>query len=182
LYEGTVDAEVRLRLWLKTHLVLYSRLRDALRNYGVGAEPSRGSAAVFDFYRRGETEVGTAEKLSSCLKALMDYSSMREMGLHAVYLPSVVEGDFEPLRQAAAAEGISLDPDVPFRVYSSVTARLGLLPIDLRPTLRAVHAKGHALTVKADFHYSPELSRAVGARMWAALGFRAKPATATGTR
>ena len=182
LYGDQVNAETRLRLWLKTHVVLYSRIRDALRNYGIGIEPARSSPTVFDFYKAGPAEEETKAKLYSCLKTLVDYGAMREMGVQVVYLPSVVEGDFEPVRQAAADQGIVLDPEVPFRIYSSVLPRLGLQPIDLRPTLQKIHADGQSLTVKADFHYSAALSRAISASVWTALDLPDRRLGAGGAR
>ena len=175
LYGAVPGVGTRLRTWLKSHVVLYSRIRDAVRNSGIGTDPARGSPTVFDYYRPGAIETETREKLYSCLKTLLDYATPRELTVHVVYLPSVVEADFAPLRHAAAATGLALDPDVPYRTYSAVAGRLGLRTIDLRPALNKARADGDSLTVKADFHYSAVLSKAVSATVWAALDLPPRP-------
>jgi hypothetical protein len=162
---------------MKTHVVLYSRIRDALRNYGIGVGPAKASPSVFDFYRSGQPETETRNALQACATALVDEMASREVMLHIVYLPSVVEADFESVRQAARDRGLELDPDVPFRTYSSITARFGLEALDLRPTFHQIRAEGHLLNVRADFHYSAALSRAVSARVWTSLHLPARSRT-----
>ena len=177
LYGGPVTPEVRLRLWVKTHLVLYSRVRDAVRDSGIGVDPARTSPGVFEFYRVDKGDSGAAErKLYSCLQSVVAYSSAHDVIVHVAYLPSTIEADFEPLRRAAAHQDIVLDRDLPFRTYASVMTRLQLQPIDLRPTLEKVRDDGQMLNVKADFHYSAELSRALSASMWDKLDLSVAPA------
>ena len=182
LYGGQPTIPVRMRLWVKTHLVTYSRLRDALRDSGIGANPARSSRAAYEFYRADRDSSKTEEKLHSCLKALVDEASTRRQKVHVVYLPSIVEADFEPMQRAAADEGVILQPDLPFNLYGNVVRKLGLTPVDLRQTFHQVREQGKMLNVLGDFHYSAALSKALSKNLWGALDLRPLGAQVPGER
>ena len=182
LYGDEVSVSARTRLWMKTHVVLYSRLRDAIRNLGIGTDPARHSSDVFQFYEPGEKEQELQNRLYSCMSQLSEFSRRQGLATHLIYVPLTIEADFEPIRRAAAHDGAHLDIEVPYRVSRLVAGHFGLPLSSLRPTLEAQHARGIMLNVKADFHYSAALSAACGASAWAALDLPPRPAWQHETR
>jgi hypothetical protein len=100
--------------------------------------------------------------------------------IHLVYVPLTVEATFDSVRQAAAKQNLSLDPNTSFRVAAAVAGHLDVPLHDLRPVLQQVHFDGQVLIVKSDFHYSPILSRACGAKLWTDLAMPAKASNLPG--
>jgi hypothetical protein len=163
---GALGVKTRLHRWAKSNLVVYSRLRDAVRNLGIGVDPTEGSATVFSFYQgEGEQEIAEQTLLSS-IEEFRKFAIRNGAIIHLVYVPLTVEATFESVRQAAAKRNITLDQDASFRVAAWVAARLKIPLLDLRPVLQQIHSDGQVLIVKGDFHYSPVLSRACGERLW----------------
>jgi len=162
--EPTIGAHVRG--WAKRNSVVYSRLRDSVRNLGIGANPIQGSSTVFSLYDANYQQATMEEALLATMTKFRDFAAIHGAGIQVVYVPLTIEATFESARQAAARQNISLDPDLPYRIAASVAARLGIPMHDLRPVLQQAHSVGQVLTVKGDFHYSPSLSRACGARLW----------------
>jgi len=80
-----------------------------------------------------------------------------------------VEANFGPVQQAAAKNGIKLDPDIPLHICSSVAERLHIPLHNLKPVLERIQAEGHQLNVIGDFHYSAALSQACGSSLAAEL-------------
>jgi hypothetical protein len=165
LYGDRVGLDTRLKLWSKTHLVIYSRVRNAIRNSGFGVDPAKESASVFEFYQGGSNNDAIRSDLVADLKKLEEFVTAHRANLYLVYVPLTVEADFDPLQQAAAETGMVLDPDVPLRIVSSVAEELHLPLYDLKPVLKKIHAEGRQLNVTGDFHYSAILSRACGSRL-----------------
>ena len=166
---ASLGLKTRLHGWVKSNLVIYSRLRDAVRNLGIGADPTKGSSTVFSFYDVGRQQE-TMQELLDTVAEFKKFAAAHGAGIHIVYVPLTVEATFESVRQAATKQSASLDPDVSYSIAASVADRLGIPLHDLRPVLRKAHSDGQVLIVKGDFHYSPGLSRACGARLWAELG------------
>jgi hypothetical protein len=165
---ASLSLRTRLHGWVKSNLVIYSRLRDAVRNLGIGADPTKGSSTVFSFYDIGHQQE-TMQELLDTVGEFKKFAAAHGAGIHIVYVPLTVEATFESVRQAAAKQSASLDLDVSYSIAASVAERLGIPLHDLRPVLRKAHSDGQVLIVKGDFHYSPGLSRACGARLWAEL-------------
>jgi hypothetical protein len=166
LYGARPDWRARLRLWTKTHLVIYSRIRDAARNTGIGADPAKTSSSVFHFYMRGDGETESRDRFLGSVAKVCDFARQHGADVRLAYLPSTVEADFTPLADAAKRTGVALDENVPLSICSFITTQLSIPLYDLKPTLKEVKARGAALNVKGDFHYSPELSEACGKQLW----------------
>lgn len=166
---GAPTVGARLRRWAKSDLVVYSRVRDAVRNLGIGADPTEGSSTVFSLYDAGHDQATADEALLATVGEFKDFATTHGAAIHMVYVPLTVEATFESVRQVAARQNISLDVDVSFNIAAAVAKRLGIPLHDLRPVLQRAHSDRQVLIVKGDFHYSPILSRACGARLWAEL-------------
>ncbi len=150
----------RISLWMKSHLVTYLRLRNAVRSSGLGLEPDYQSPIVFQFYDISKQPGPNTEAFLAEVKKFQTLAAKHDADIQIVYVPMTVEADFGAVRQAAAKIGMTLDPDVPWRTSSWVAERLHIPLYNLKPVLEEVGAEGHALNVKADFHYSPTLSQA----------------------
>jgi hypothetical protein len=169
LYGDSVSMGARLKLWAKTHLVIYSRVRDAVRNSGIGVDPTKKSASVFEFYQVGKQTDAIRSDLLVGLKKLQTFAADHGADMYLVYVPLTVEAEFDPVQQAAAKSGMDLDPDIPLRIISSVAEQLHVPLYNLKPVLKKIRAEGHQLNVTGDFHYSPILSRACGSSLAAEL-------------
>ena len=167
---GELTTTARLRVWAKSNLVVYSRLRDAVRNLGIGDDPTKDSSTVFSFYDAGHEQLTTQEALLTTVEKFKNFASSHGAAIQMVYVPLTVEATFESVRGATAKHDIRLDPDLLFRLAESVARHAGIPLHDLRPVLQQAHSDGQVLIVKGDFHYSPVLSRACGATLWAELG------------
>ena len=173
LYGGKPSLSTWMLLWLKTHLVTYSRMRDAIRN-GIGFSPTETLPLVFEYYRSGGNAKAVHAELLAGMETLQGFAHRHGANVHLVYVPLTVEIEFDPVRQAAAKSGLYLDADIPSGVASSVADNLRVPFYSLRPVLRHVHDEGSQLKVKADFHYSPILSRACGADLASRLKVHAR--------
>jgi len=164
LYGAKVDLNAKARLWVKTHSVIYSRIRDAVRNCGIGVDPTKDSDTVLAFYTKGPHEHAESS-LCSTISDFKKFASSIGATVDMVYLPLTVEGDFPSLEKVAAKRGLMLDPDASFQIAGSVAKHLELRLLDLRPVMNEIRASGAALNVKGDFHYSSELSLACGSNL-----------------
>jgi hypothetical protein len=169
IYGAPPTLRMQAVLWLRTNSVTYSRLRDATRNLGIGAEPAKGSPTVFEFYREDQGEASSA-RLSTAISDFQQFALARGAKVHAVYIPLTVEADFSTVQGAAKAQGLTLNPDLPKARCEQVVRKLGIPLHNLKPVAERVHAEGHVLTVKADFHYSAALSRECGEALWEIFG------------
>jgi hypothetical protein len=169
LYSGNVGSGALLKVWVKTHLVIYSRLRDAVRNAGIGVDPAKNSASVFGFYHVGKRTEAIRSELLADVGKLQAFAAEHRANVYLVYVPLTVEADFSPLQQAAAKTGMDLDPDVPLRITSSVAERLHVPLYSLKPVLTKIRSERQPLNVIGDFHYSPVLSRACASNLAAEL-------------
>jgi hypothetical protein len=169
LYGGGVGSATLITLWIKTHLVIYSRVRDAVRNSGIGVNPAKASSTVFEFYQVGKPTDAIRSDLLAGVKKLQGFASEHGANIYLVYVPLTVEADFGPLKQAAAKSGMDLDPNVPLRITSWVAERLHVPLYNLKPVLEKIRAEGRQLNVTGDFHYSPILSKACGSSLAAEL-------------
>jgi len=169
LYGEATGTLALLRLWIKTHLVVYGRIRDAAHNASIGVVPENDAPFVFQFYQTGQSEELLSRKFLEFVGQFKAFAAQRGARVHLVYLPLTLEADFEPTKRAAALRGIDLDRDVPLRVCSAIAKQLNLTFFSLRPLLESLHAKGTALQLGADFHYAKELSVNSGENIWEAL-------------
>lgn len=177
LYEDSNDRMAYVRLWLRTHFVLYDRLRDAARNSGIGSRPKNDMPSVFRLFGAGETEDLSRRHFVSFLRQLKSFTDGQGAGLRLVYVPLTVEADFETVRNGAGKAGIALDPNLPARICFSAAAELGIPAQDLRPVMKQLHDQGDPLRLKGDFHYDQALSRACAASIWNNLEIFLKRAT-----
>ena len=148
----------RARLWAKTRLVTYGRVRDAARNLGL--EPDDDSAVTFQLY--GAEKQPSDELFSEQVLQFQSFAEKHGATVQFIYMPLTIEADFTPVREAARKAGRQVDADATWRVVSAVAKDLNIPIYDLRPTLKQAHAEGQVLKVKADFHYSPTLSQEGG--------------------
>lgn len=169
LYGHMPNASALLRVWARTHLVSYGRVRDALRHSGLDFEPAKDVPFVFNFYRTGEAEEKLQASFARYVRQLTQFAATHRARVHLVYVPLTLELEFEPIRASAAAHGLSIDRDVPRRVCAAVARACDVSFLDLRPVLEALHARGDLLHLPGDFHYNPELSRNCGTRLWESL-------------
>jgi len=166
LYDRPPRAWAKIGLWAKTNLVVYGRLRDAIRNLGVGGRPQEDRQALLRLYGAGEPEEEVRRKLVRFLREVQQFAARRGAGVRVVYLPMTVEVDLEVMRRAAAVSGVNVDLDLPRRIGRAAARELGISFHDLGPVLERVHSEGDPLRLKGDFHYNPVLSRACGLSIW----------------
>jgi hypothetical protein len=164
LYSHALTGVGKAILWLKLHTALYSRLRDAARNCGIGVKPD-ADPFVFQVFS-GSYKSQAEENLHSSLQRLKKWTSDRGSKLSIVYIPLTVEVDSEALRRSATERGVALDLDAPLNVCTSVAKRLDLRVHSLRSVLDQVHRDRRPLTLRADFHYNAEVSRAGATSIW----------------
>jgi hypothetical protein len=169
LYEESSGNLAVARLWVKTNLVVYARIRDALRNSGIGREPNKEVPFVFKFYESGPAENALRESFAAFISRFKEFAEKGGARLHIVYVPLTLEMEFDPLRGAAASRGLTIDRDAPLRACSAVAKQYNIPIESLRPVLESLHQEGKPLHLPGDFHYDRELSIACGQRAWAAL-------------
>lgn len=169
LYGQKPGPSALLRVWTKTHLVTYARVRDAVRNGGIGAEPAKDVPFVFGFYATGTAENRLRESFSGYLRQVKQFAAYHGARVHIVYVPLTLEMEFEPIRASAAARGLTIDRDAPLRACTAAAQALDIPLYNLRPILESLHAQGDPLHLAGDFHYNPKLSRACGAQIWESL-------------
>lgn len=169
LYDGVPTLLPTLRMWAKTSLVTYSRVRDAARHGGFTAEPAKDAPFVFGFYAADAAE-RQQQSFTRFVGRLKEFAASHGARVHLVYVPLTLEMDFEPIRASAAARGLVLDRDVPLRTCTAAARAHGLTVQNLRPLLESLHAKAtEPLHLRGDFHYNAEVSRACGHLIWDAL-------------
>jgi hypothetical protein len=156
----------RVRIWIKTHCVVYDRVRDAIRNLGIGVRPSDDVPSVLRLYGAGDPESIVRDKYVALLKQLKSFAEQQRANVRLVYLPLTVEVDFAAMRDAAVKRGVAVDPSLPYRICSAAAAELNIPVTDLRPVVEQLHARGDPLRLKGDFHYDRDLSRACAASIW----------------
>jgi hypothetical protein len=156
-------------IYAKTHAVVYSRVRNAIRNSGIGAVPSGDSAVLFRVFNSKTDEQAAEASSLECVKRFQDFAEKQGAHLFLVYVPFAVEVDFDRVKQAAAKRDLKLDPDRPLRICSSIAMKLGLKVHNLRPVLQRFHEENRPLHLKGDYHYDKNVSRACGLSVWAAL-------------
>ncbi len=166
LYEDPGDRMAYVRLWTKTHFVVYNRLRDASKNAGIGSKPKDDMPSVFRLFGTGDSEEVSRRKFASFLKQFKNFADAQGAGIKLVYVPLTIEADFESVRHTAERKGVTLDPDLPERICSKTAAELGVPLQDLRPVLKQLHEQGDPLRLKGDFHYDRTLSKACAATIW----------------
>lgn len=169
LYGETTGRVALARTWAKTNLVIYARIRDALQNSGIGAEPSKEAPFVFKFYEAGPAEENLRRSFSDYLARIKQFAIQNGAQVHLVYVPLTLEMDFASIKAAAAARGMTIDSNVPLRVCESVASQHDMGFHSLKPVLQALHDQAKPLHLKGDFHYDRELSVACGRNLWNAL-------------
>ncbi len=160
LYNEPLGFLKKTAAWLKTHAVIYSRIRDAVRNCGIGTKPEAATPFVLQIYGDKEKEKEIEGSLLVSMQRVQDFASQYGAQLHFVYVPLTVEVDSSSLVSAASIRNISLDLDMPLRICTAVANQLKIPLYNFRPVLEQFQAKGEPLSLTADFHYNIELSRA----------------------
>lgn len=168
LYGARPDSWQRAMVWVKTHTVLYTRVRDALRTVGITPSADR-SASALDMFPAGPAATAAERKLLESVRSFVLSEGLTKHDLWVVYAPLATELDFEPLQRAAAARRVQVDPNSPARIASSVAAALELPFVDLRSTLARLRSDGVRLSLTGDPHYSAPSSSACAAAIWAAV-------------
>jgi len=158
LYDKKKNNFEMIVLWFKTHSVVYARLRDAIRNIGLGANPLSETPLVFQMYNANTDEEEAVRKLASCLKEFRDFADSNSATLSVVYVPLTNEVDFISLRRIAETKGLKLDPDLPIRVSKRAAEELGISFFNIRNVLEKANDNGQQLHLKADSHYNTDLS------------------------
>lgn len=166
LYDRPPSPLVRLRLWLKTHSVVYGRIRNAALNAGLGGKLHDDASGVFELYGAGGSDEMVQRKLGGFLQRFEAFAARNAADVQLVYVPLTVEADSEALRRAAARRGLTIDCERPLRICTSAAARFGLRVHNLRPVLTQLHSGGDPLHLKGDFHYDRALSRECGLSIW----------------
>jgi hypothetical protein len=169
LYDKPKNSLDLATIFLKRNSVSYSRLRDALRNGGIGDVPTAEAPWIFRIFGAGIDEKNARESLRGFLMQFQQFATLQGAKLVVVYVPLTVEIEFDAVAQAAATRGVALDRDFPLRICSSVTAELNLPLLSLRQELEKLHERNRALHLKGDYHYDTGLSKDCGLRLWADL-------------
>jgi len=179
LYEAPMRGAAVARLWAKTHLVVYNRWRDALRNSAFEGKKNDDSDQVLQLYAKGEKQNQNAAALLNLLKEVRAFTKENNARLHLIYVPLSVEADFGGMEDSAVRRGLTLDRNLPADTLSAIASELGVTFTDLRPTLHRLHQAGDPLRLKGDFHYGRPLSKACGETIWDELKSHLKAVPAT---
>ena len=166
LYDRPKSPKERSLIYLKSNSVAYARVRNAIRNLGIGNQPSSSAQFIFRVYGAGLDEPKVQKELKDYLKRFTEFASRNGARVWLVYVPLTVEVEFEAVSQAANSQGLTLDRDLPFRICANVAAELGLPLKNLRPTLERVRSEVGQLHLKGDYHYNAYASRACGIDLW----------------
>jgi len=169
LYDKPKNFLELLAISLKTNSVCYSRVRDAVRNSGIGNIPSASEQFIFGLYGGGPDERRINGTLKAFLGEFSAFAAIHGANVRIVYLPLTVEADFDPVRKAAGTQGISLNRDFPLRILQTVAAELKLPVENLRPELERLHAQGRQLNLKGDYHWDSYVSRTCGLALWSRI-------------
>jgi len=182
LYGSSTSQLALARTWAKTNLVIYARIRDAMSNSGIAGKPSNEAPFVFKVYESGPAEDSLRRSFSDYIARFKQFAAQSGAQLHIVYLPLTLEMEFDPLRSAASARGLTIDPDVPLRACEAVANEQQVSFHSLRPVLKGLHDQGKPLHLKGDFHYDRELSVAAGHHLWTTLRPQLSPSNTTEPR
>jgi hypothetical protein len=170
LYGSNVTRWKQFMVELKTRLVVYSKLRDAVRM--TVAPPQTDDGVLSVFIREFETGAAETRRAEAFLKWMSSFKLWTERvgaDIHLVYAPLTLEFTFSELREHARRKGVEIDADAPYRVAALAADRFGLPLYDLRPTLLAIHQKGERLSLEGDPHYNPAVSIMAGTSIWTAV-------------
>jgi hypothetical protein len=175
LTNGVSSRRERLTLWLKTHTVVYARLRNSVRELiPLGGRPE--APLLIRFYSV-DSEAGYREHLFEFLAGLSRWTAERGVGLTIAYTPLAAEMDFGEVARIARERGIQTDPSMPYRTVEMVAGELGIRLLDLRPVLVRVRETGQKLTLLKDPHYNAAVSEACAEALWSSIhGQAADPA------
>jgi hypothetical protein len=166
LYDEPKNLAELFSIYLKTHSVCYSRVRDAIRNAGIGNSPTVAAQFIFGVYGHGRDEQTVDKTLKKSLEEFSAFAKAHGAQVRLVYVPLTVEAEFDAVRKAAAKQGITLDRDLPLRACQTVAAELHLPMENLRPELERLHAEGQQLHLKGDYHYDGRVSKICGLDLW----------------
>ncbi len=153
----------------KQRTVVYGRLRDAVRNLNIGAQPVEDANPMLALYADGSVgenadapTVGFANELKSLAERLGGRA-------HLVYVPLTVEFDFAGIAAEAAQSGQQVEPDAAAKKLERAAQEAGIGFFNLKPTLKQAVMDGLNLRLKGDFHYSREVSKRAGQALWTYL-------------
>jgi hypothetical protein len=165
LYDGIASSTALMRIWVRTHLAIYSRFRDAVRASGIGVTADAETPFVVQVYDTAaeDTNAGACVEFLSNFKR---FAAQHGATVQAVYVPLTIEMGFDPVRRVGERRGVVVDSGVPFRTLSSAAKKVDIPLYDLRPVLRDFHSRGEALSLLPDFHYTAPVSRAAGTKVW----------------
>lgn len=166
LYGEATTPMTTVRAWIKTHSVAYNRVRDAVRAAGIGVQPDQETPFVFALYQTAEAEERNMQQCVDVLQRMKRFAKDGGASLQVVYLPLTLEMNFGAIQSGAQERGLAVDINAPFRVLSAAAKAADVRVHDLRPILRDLHSTGQPLSLFPDFHYTPAVSKAVGAAIW----------------
>jgi hypothetical protein len=163
--EGGSNSMTLLRTWMKTHLAIYSRFRDAVRASGVGVTADAETPFVVQVYDTS-AEAANATTCVEFLSKFKQFAAQHGAAVQVVYVPLTIEMSFDSVRRAGDRRGIVVNSDVPFRTLAAAAQKVDIPLYDLRPVLRDFNSRGQALSLLPDFHYTGPVSRASGNKVW----------------
>lgn len=166
IYDKPKSQRERSLIFLKSNSVAYPRVRNAIRNLGIGIQASSSAKFIFRVYGYGLNEQKVQKELKDYLARFDEFARRNGARVWLVYVPLTVEVEFDSVLQAAKSQGISLDRDLPFRTCATVAGELGLPLRSLRPVLEGVRADVGELHLKGDYHYNADASKACGLDLW----------------
>lgn len=169
LYDGPKTPREMALIYLKSHAVTYSRVRNAIRNAGIGVTRAQDTPFLFHLYGNRIEESSARQNFTECVGRFAAFAAEHGAKFMLVYMPLTVEADFQSVEQAANSRGIDLDRDLPGRICASAAKELNLPFHDLRPVLQKLRAEGDALHLIGDYHYDGTLSSACGRSICGAL-------------
>ncbi|MBN8730179.1 MAG: hypothetical protein J0L64_06520 [Acidobacteria bacterium] len=174
LTNGAGGRRERMTLWLKTHTVVYTRLRNSVRGL-IPLDRDREAPLLIRFYSK-QFEPDYRARLISFLDGLARWTTERGMDLVLVYTPLAAEMEFAMIARAARERGIETDSDMLYRTTAWAAGELGVPVLDLRPVLERARASGQPLTLLKDPHYNAAVSAACAEAIWSSIdGERARP-------
>lgn len=167
LTNGVSSRREQFTLWLKTHTVVYARLRNSVRELiPLGGRPE--APLLIRFYSL-DSEASYRERLFEFLTGLSRWTAERGVGLAIAYTPLAAEIDFGVIARAARERSIQTDPNMPYRTVEWVAGELGIRLFDLRPVLARARSAGQKLTLLKDPHYNAAVSEACAEAIWSSI-------------
>jgi hypothetical protein len=170
LYQGESSFWKQALVQIKTHFVLYSKVRNALRATILPPQTDpRATNTFLSEFESGAAEAQRGEAFLAFMTSFKKWAREHDADAYLVYTPLTLEFEFESLRKAAKERGVTIDSGSPSRIAESVATTVAVPFYDLRSVLKAIYSTGQGMTLRGDPHYNSTVSVAAATKAWEAL-------------